>query len=111
MTKPLPEVAHLGPFTYRITDSAEDWLALRADQGNGLWGYTDHEAGTITLQPDVNDSLKRVILLHELLHACAFAGGQLDQRKRKEEHWVVTTAPLLMDAMQRSPGLAKYLFG
>lgn len=104
-----PEVK-LGPFTYRVTSKARDWKKLDRDM-DSHWGYTDHGSATILMRPDLNPALERVTLLHEVLHAAAFAGGVLDTRKRPEEAWVVMVAPMLLDAMDRSPGLAEFLFG
>lgn len=107
----LPKSATLGPFTYRITDSKADWKRLGKTMTDKVWGYTEHGTATIYIQPDIEPVLRRVILLHEILHAAAFAGGVLDERKRREEAWVSMTAPSLMDALNRSPGLVEYLFG
>ena len=59
----------------------------------------------------MNPTLARVTLLHELLHACAFASGVLDTRKRPEEAWVSMVAPMLLDSLARSDGLMEFLSG
>lgn len=101
----------MGPFVYRLTESRRDWEDLPDSAQTDNWGYTDHASATIHLQPDMNPALKRTIALHEILHACAFAGGSVTSAKRGEEEWVTTTAPMLLDAMTRSPGLAAFLSG
>lgn len=108
MTVPLPTVAHLGPFCYRITSDNEEWSLSDVDPAQN-YGYTDHERGVIILHASTTDAMRRVVLLHELMHAAAFCAGQIDKRKRKEEDWVVMTAPMLLDALQRSPDVTRYL--
>jgi hypothetical protein len=109
MTQPaMPTVVHLGPFTYRITEDPADWASLETAERDE-YGHTSHTAATIYVQPDVQPALKRVIVLHEILHAAAFAGGQLDDRKRDEETWVLMATAPLLDALVRSPGLVEWL--
>lgn len=74
-----------------------------------MYGYTDHKAGLILTYPETSEAMRRTVLLHELMHAAAFAAGQLDNRKRSEEDWVASVAPMLLDALQRSPELTAYL--
>lgn len=104
----LPETATLGPFTYRITLDPDEWEISNQNPGQN-YGYTDHERGVIILHGRTTDSMRRVVLLHELMHAAAFAAGQVDNRKRREEDWVVMVAPMLLDALRRSPELTAYL--
>lgn len=104
----MPSFATLGPFIYRVTTDADEWTASDVDPGQN-YGYTDHERGVIIVHERTTDSMRRVVLLHELLHAAAFAAGQVDQRKRREEDWVVMVAPMLLDALRRSPELTAYL--
>lgn len=105
----LPTSARLGPFEYRITDKRADWKRLNADHKNH-WGLTDHGSSTILLNPDMSPAMTRTILLHELLHAAAFCGGTTIG-KRSEEDWVSLAAPRLLDCMDRSPDVARFLFG
>jgi hypothetical protein len=107
----LPNRAHLGPFVYAITDRKRDWKRLAPGDMDTHWGLTLHAEATILLNPQSSPALQRVTLLHELLHAAAFAGGQLDTRKRTEEQWVAMTAPQLLDCLRRSPEVAAYLLG
>lgn len=104
----LPQQATLGPFLYRITLDPDEWELSNPDPGAN-YGYTDHERGVIILHARTTDSMRRVVLLHELMHAAAFAAGQVDNRKRREEDWVVMVAPMLLDALRRSPELTAYL--
>lgn len=106
----LPTSARLGPFEYRISDKRADWKRLKIDPDTH-WGYTHHDTSTILLNPKMPDTLRRVTLLHELLHAGAFSGGVHDGRKRTEEEWVSLAAPRLLDCMDRSPDVARFLFG
>ena len=111
----MPKRIHLGPLTYRVTTRLADWQELAADEMEDgsvdAWGFTHHTTGTILINPDSHPGLQRVTLLHEILHAAAFTGGALDNRKRDEESWVVMAAAPLLDALTRSPGLLAYLGG
>lgn len=112
---PPPRKIHVGPLIYRVSLSLADWKKLNAEDMDGddvdAWGYTHHSTSTILINPDCNQALRRVVLLHEILHACAFAAGALDTRKRPEEEWVVMATAPLLDALRRTPGLAAYLAG
>lgn len=104
----LPTSALLGPFEYQITADLDEWETSGADPGD-LYGHCDHQRGVILVHPSTSEAMKRVVLLHELMHAAVFCAGQIDTRKRREEEWVVMTAPMLLDALRRSPKLAAYL--
>lgn len=103
----LPELVRVGPYTYRVTTAKADWKKYGPKED--VWGYIDHEAGVILVGVFPNTSLTRSTLLHEVLHACAYATGQIGDELRNEEQWVSSTAPLLIDALRRSPGLVQYL--
>jgi hypothetical protein len=105
-----PASACLGPFEYRITTSRKDW-GEHSPEPDVLYGYTSHRLGLILICPDSSPAMRRTILLHELMHAAAFAAGQLDNRKRREEDWVSMVAPMLLDALRRSPDLTGFLCG
>lgn len=105
----LPAVVNLGPFAYKVTSDKADWRALGKGMLKNHWGYTEHTTATIYVHPGANRTLQRVTLLHEILHAAAFAGGVLDTRKRPEEAWVSMASPPFLDALTRSPGLVEFL--
>lgn len=111
MATSLPKRAHLGPFTYVISDRKADWKRLAPGMRAGHWGITHHASGTILLNPAANPMLQRATLLHELMHATTFAGGVHDDVERTEEQWITATAPRLLDALRRSPDVAAYLLG
>lgn len=104
----MPAVANLGPFTYRLTAKRKEWERHCPDP-DVLYGYTNHRLELILVCPETSPAMRRTVLLHELMHAAAFAAGQLDNRKRREEDWVAMVAPMLLDALRRSPALARYL--
>lgn len=105
---PLPKVARIGPLRYRISTKASEWVASEQNP-EALYGYTDHERGTIVLHKHTAPAMRRVVLLHELLHATAFTAGQIHNKKRTEEEWVVMVAPMLLDALRRSPEVVAFL--
>jgi hypothetical protein len=104
-----PESVVVGPYVYRLTMDAGEWDELMARLREEHWGYTDHAAAVIYVQPEIAPSLERTIVLHEILHAVAFAAGTLFDGKRREEEWVLRTAPGLLDTLRRTPGLVEYL--
>lgn len=104
----LPPGASLGPFDYRISDDDTEWRDI-CPEPDVLYGYTDHRRGLILVCPYTSLAMRRTVLLHELMHAAAFAAGQLDNRERNEEDWVAMVAPMLLDALRRSPSLTRYL--
>lgn len=106
----LPRWVNIGPLRFRLTDKQSDW-DKRDESTDDHWGLTDKAAGLILLDPGMNADLQRLIVLHELLHACCFASGMHDTRKRDEETWVAMVTPMLLDAIGRSPGMAAFLFG
>jgi hypothetical protein len=112
----MPRQIHMGPLTYRVSTSLDDWKRLSPedfDKDGDLrsWGYTHHTSGTILINPESHDVLQRLTLLHEIMHAAAFSAGQLYDRKRPEEDWVVMVSAPLLDAMKRTKGLTEYLRG
>jgi hypothetical protein len=106
----LPRAVHLGPFTYRVSDKLRDWKRA-GESVETHWGYTLHAESLILIAPKMNAAMQRTVLLHEVLHAAAFCGGQLDAKKRPEEDWVSMAAPMLLDALASTPGLASFLAG
>lgn len=99
----------MGPYTYRVTSDPVEWAGLLQEEGHDLWGFTHNTRGIIYLQPDVNPSLERTTMLHELMHMAAFCGGTLHDGPREEEAWVLVAAPPLLDALRRTPGLLEWL--
>lgn len=101
-------IVNLGPFQYRASWSKKEWLRYCPDP-DVLYGYTHHRRELILVQPDTSATMRKTVLLHEVMHAAAFTAGHIDSRKRSEEAWVVMVAPLLLDALRRSPDLTAYL--
>lgn len=105
----LPEVVRCGPFDYLVTDKPEDWEHYGPGGKHTMWGYTNNERGLILIHPNTTCAMRRAVLMHEMMHAALFASGHVYNKRRKEESWVLLVAPMLLDALQRSPGLARWL--
>lgn len=105
-----PKTVTVGPYTYRISTTKADWTKYGPKKPKTHWALTNHEAGVILLHPyPGNPALTRVNLLHEVMHGCAYATGQLDVGACSEETWVTSTAPMLLDVLRTSPRLLAYL--
>jgi hypothetical protein len=102
---------NVGPYTYAVTDERLDWQAVEELRGPAAYGYTSHTQQRIYLQPALHPAMRRTVLLHEVLHAAAFASGLAFDGDHSEEEWVLRVTPLLLDALARSHGLAAYLTG
>jgi hypothetical protein len=105
----MPKEIKVGPLVYRVTSDPREWQDDDIDLRD-KYGYTDHRRGLIFVDAgEASPSMCPVILLHEVMHAAAFAAGQLDNRKRKEEAWVEMVAPLVVAALRESPGLLEFI--
>jgi hypothetical protein len=108
----MPEHVTVGPIRYRITDDSDDWHAYEKDGGGKFnLGATWFSRGMIVLNPNkfANDQVRRVTVLHELLHAIADAAGHPDKGKLTEERWIDRVDSLLLDTLQRNPELVAWL--
>lgn len=107
----MPDTVHVGPFIYDVHSDPASWLAATAQQAKPCRGLSDHATQTIWLDPSMSSTLARIVLLHEILHACAFAAGIFGDDEIPEEKWVTHVAPQLTDAITRTPHLARFLCG
>jgi Zn-dependent peptidase ImmA (M78 family) len=109
MPENMPAKITVGPLAYDLTTYGDAWVEHPKAEPAEMYGYTDHERGQILIHPNTTPQMRKVTTLHEVMHSVAFAAGQLDNRKRSEEDWVVMVAPLLLDTLKRNPALAAYL--
>jgi Zn-dependent peptidase ImmA (M78 family) len=77
----MPERIHMGPLTYTISTSREEWELLAQGADDNAFGFIETAKGTIHIRDDVSPSLQRQTLLHELLHAAVFVGNEGDDKR------------------------------
>jgi hypothetical protein len=105
----LPNRIYVGPLVYTVVCDAEEWVR-HGEETDEAHGATSNDRQIIYLSPANPPSLMRAVLMHEVLHAAAFAAGFRDEDvKYKEEEWVTRVAPLVLDALRCSAGLTAYL--
>jgi len=82
---------------------------------DGHYGYTQSKDAQITIDAEMPEALKRVTLVHELLHAIRFTFGGSFKPARSteyeewEHYWIgVYEEPLVM-LLRDNPELAAYL--
>ena len=102
--KPLSVV--VGPTTYVVETSAAAVADYEAASDTGVLGFTNHITTRIVLSPNMSDTMHRVILLHEVLHAILWQNGLAEELGSEGEEKVVSrTAPPLLDTLLRNPKL------
>jgi hypothetical protein len=109
MTSPMPSSVVVGPVTYRITASEDDWRANLLEEGTehrGMFGRLKEGNALILLQPTYDIQVQRVTLLHEILHAVTTGHRK---GKLSEERWVSLIDALLLDVLRRNPELVAWL--
>jgi hypothetical protein len=111
-----PTKVHVGPFTYVVKWSVSDWAdALDAASSNHdqevqrCLGLTDKRGCVIYINPLADPQYQKEALLHEIMHACQFTAGLPDEGMVKGHDFITRSAPMLLDALMRSPGLSEYL--
>src|SRR4051794_18993018 len=66
---------NVGPYPSAVPDECLDGQAVEELGGPAAYGYTSHTQQRIYLQPALHPAMRRTVLLHEVLHAAAFASG------------------------------------
>lgn len=98
-----PKRVRVGAFTYRIAWEESD--SLTAHGADGLF-----EAGKqlITVNPTQGRDMRRVHLLHEILHACVHDAGNEDHVTDEETAVQAITARLLQ-TLRDNPIVTRWL--
>lgn len=109
---PLPKKIKIGSQTWEITEQKRKHNSEFLD---GTYGYTVDKDNTIVLDAEMANSVRRVTLLHELLHAIRFIfGGSFKPAKtttyEEWEHYFIGIyeEPLLM-VLKDNPELMEFL--
>ncbi len=106
-----PRVARIGHQHWRVMFSRGVVRAAGEEFGYELDGVCNTENQTIAVHPfpEAPDH-ERMVLVHELMHACLHETG-LDLDKEDEERFIVALSPRLLDALQSNPTIVSYLLG
>ena len=118
MRPALPCSVQIGTVEYTVTDDPLDWVAIEHEtKTTGYYGHAQHHHAIIYINPDMTDDVKRLTLLHEVLHAAleVMAGSpdwdDLDPKsqKNREETVVRTFESPILTILQQNPDLVAYL--
>lgn len=103
-----PDKLQVGPFTYRVIVDQAAIDAASRQRRQSLIGHCDPDALEIIIAPDLVPSVAADTLIHEVLHAACSLGVIFDDPE-VEDAAVSRLAPILLDIVQRNPGLIKAL--
>lgn len=114
---PLPKEVRVGPFAFTVDWSVAGWsealdatIAGTDHDAQNAYGMTDRRGCAIWINPHAAAGFQREALLHEVMHACQFTAGLPNMGPVTGEDFITRVSPLLLDALDRSPGLRAYLF-
>lgn len=109
----LPKEIHVGSQVYSIVERTPDTDGMLGES----YAYTLAESNLIVIRRDQPYARKRVILIHELLHALIFTFGRNDRVEKNEnyddwEHYFITLTeePFVM-LLRDNPDLVEFLLG
>lgn len=100
-----PKIIFIGPHDYEVSISKK-----KID--SNLFGETDNTNSEIHVHPDQSLQNKRDTLLHEILHAIAFASGMkkvLEWNDETEEKVIRLLSPWLLGVVQDNPDLIEWI--
>lgn len=92
---PIPKAITVGPHTYKVR------RVRKLVEDLGLCSY---DTATVSIRQGMGASKTREVLLHEVLHACGYP-SLCD----KDEEFVDTIAPALLQVLRSNPELLAYL--
>lgn len=113
----LPSSIQVGPVRYRVTADPTEFIRCEHDnQMSGSYGHTDHLSATILLSPDTVESVTRLTLLHEVMHAAteSMMGARDwvnlgDDRSSREETVIRAWEAPFLSVLRDNPDLVAYL--
>lgn len=112
MSVPLPKTIKVGSQIWEVTEQKRKH---NSDFQVGTYGYTVEKDNTIVLDSDMALSIRRVTLLHEILHAVryTFGGSYRPTKATSFEDWEhyfigIYEEPLLM-VLRDNPELVEFL--
>ena len=98
-----------GNHQWTVKYSQKALKAAIADAGETLSGYTNFGDLCITVDGNMPESRVQEILLHEVMHACLYAVGEVNDLMKGEEGVVRPLAPALLHTLVTNEDLRLYL--
>ena len=103
----LPLSVEVGPFRYKIVLLE---CGITHEDGSDCQGLTDHDNQKIILDQSLDHEMLVETFFHEILHAVFSAVGlDFEFGEKKEERYVRSISPILLDTLRRNPLVAQYL--
>lgn len=108
----LPKTVLIGTQTFEIVEHKRKH---NSEFSEGVYGYTLDRDNTIVLDGDMPNTMKRVTLFHELLHAIRFIyGGSFKPKKDTtyeewEHYWIGIYEEPIISMMHNNPELMTFL--
>jgi len=103
----LPQEIHVGSIIYKIEEKEN--LTYDDHQSNErVYGLTCYDKQTIYIEKNLEDDVKKVVLLHEILHTLLFNGGE-DDINTKIHRIIDLIAHQLMEFFIKNPDFYKHL--
>lgn len=107
---PPPATVQIGPRRYDVLLDLEELHRIEHDEGDDLYGQSDHGKLRIIVDPTLPFDQLADTLLHEVLHGLTELTGIIDDLGHKrEERMVRRLTPALLDLLRRNPELVEYL--
>ncbi len=101
-----PESVQIGPRRYEVLFDLEELHRVEHDDGQDLYGQSDHAKLRILVDPSLPHDQRADTLLHEVLHGLTELTGIADDLGPKREERVVgRLTPALLDLLRRNPQL------
>jgi len=101
------DIIEIGPVQYKIEHNAEAINTLRVDMDDAsIRAHIHYSSSTITVDPALSASQKRLSLLHEILHGTL---SGLGLHGINNEDVVTPTASSLLDTLRRNPKMVAFL--
>lgn len=109
--KKMPKEVTVGPYRYQIKNdkSSMDSAKVRFESLEAI-GFTSTHEQCIYVDPELADDMRSEVLLHEILHTiCEATGINTSFDEEKEEQFIATVSPLLLDTLRRNYEVAAFL--
>lgn len=108
-----PSRVKVGVLWYTTSLNEKEGLKREAENGGGAcWGFSDHRAQTIWINPNVSRRAMAVTLIHELLHCVSFTSNVAERFHVPdfgEEELVGAISAPLYGVMLDNPDLVRWL--